>query len=148
MLSLPWAPGRSRLWAGSLGGSLGVGSSLEVSTQPMLVGDRGVIILAAVAPPSRLRPEHRGGVSCLSVRLGPLGAGEPKGQKFAPSPSTWAPRGWAGGPGTPRRPGPLSHGSPSVVQDGAQASHPSSQMEGGVRPSWGHSVAPSFPPLW
>lgn len=37
--------------AGSPGGSPGVGSSLEVSTQPALVGDRGVLILSAVRTP-------------------------------------------------------------------------------------------------
>ena len=82
--------------AGSPGGSPGVGSSLEVSTQPALVGDRGVLILSAVRTPRGPWAAGMPGQSQRSsVRIavggGSPGAGEPEGQKFTLSPSTWAP---------------------------------------------------------
>ena len=124
-----------------------MGSSLGVSTQPVLVGDRGVLILTAVCTPMACGlPGCRGGVSVhqLGPRWGgPQGAGEPKGQKVTLSPSTWAPGlgWWSWDPQVPR---PFITWL-SVCGSRWGSAILASQTEGGVHPSWGSECGLFFP---
>ena len=104
-----------------------------MSTQPLLVGDCGVLILAAV-PPNPPTPTCglNAGVESAVHQLdrGPWGQESLRDRSLLHLLPPGPPEAGLVAPGTPRCLAPLSHGSPSVVQDGAQASNPI-QPDGG-----------------
>lgn len=118
-----------------------------VSTQPVLVGDCGVLILTAVCTPMACGlPGMQGRSQCSSDQGGggSPGAGEPRDRRslcLLPP----GPRAGLVAPGTPQVPRPFITGSPSVVQDVVRAS---GQQDGGQCASFlGSGVWPSFFPL-
>jgi len=126
--------------AGSPGGSPGVGSSLEVSTQPALVGDHGVLILSAVRTPrgpwaAGMQGQSQHSSGRIAVGGGPQGQESPRDRSslclLPPGPLELGWRPW-----DPRAPRPFITWL-SLCGSRWGSGILASQMEGGVRPSWG-----------